>query len=157
MILLLIMMGLEIGAGLFDALVIVPLWSHDPQAAHVFWMANPQFAPQPGPHWWMFSTPATGLLALCTLFLAGRLPRPQRKLLRIGAALAFALVALTFAWYVPLLLQLQGPQVLAWAPDVASHKAALWVGWNWVRAFAYILAWLFVIRAATRQSSVDIP
>jgi hypothetical protein len=153
MIFLLVMMGLEIGAGLYEMSVIVPLWSHDPQSAHLFWTAHPQFAPQPGSRWWMFSTPLTGLAALCTLFLAGSLPQRQARLLRKAAACVVLLVVATFAWFVPLLLKLQGPQVLNWTADAAMQKAALWAEWNWVRGLVYVLAWLVVIRAATLPAS----
>jgi hypothetical protein len=152
LLLLLVMLGLELGAGIYEARVVVPLWAHEPQAAHAFWLANPQFAPNPGQRWWMFSTPFTGLVALCVACVAGYLPRRQSKVARIGAIVIVLMTVVTFAYFVPTIMQLQGTAVEGMSAEVARSKAALWTSLNWVRVVVYFAGWFLVIRAVMMSS-----
>jgi len=153
-LLLLIMLGMEIGAGLYEARVVVPTWTQDPQAAFKFWKPNPEFALSPGPRWWMFTTPFTGLLGLCTLLLAGSFEAERRTLLRMGSGLVVLLTIGTFVYFVPNLLFLQGSKVLTLDPAEARAQAALWSKLNWVRAAGYVAAWLAIIRAVSLNVKV---
>lgn len=156
LLLLLVMLGLEIGAGIYEARVIVPLWAPDPQAARAFWLAHPQFHPNSGPRWWVFATPFTGLLALVLALVAGYLPTRQVKLARTGALIVLLVTISTFTYFVPTLLQLQQAPVESMTPELARSKAALWASLNWVRVVVYLAGWFTVLRAALLGSGNDL-
>jgi H+/Cl- antiporter ClcA len=77
-----ILLGIEIGAGLYEARVIVPLWADSPPESAWLWEAhreaNPRLAPDAGRGFWMFATPSLGLAALVTL-MAGRKARGEQR------------------------------------------------------------------------------
>src|SRR5436190_12855795 len=80
-------LGIEIGAGLYETLVVLPVWTSAPPdsviAYHQHNAANPQFALNPGGRFWMFATPLVGLLGLTTL-LSGLRTRPEHRRWRIA-------------------------------------------------------------------------
>ena len=76
-----IWLGLEIGAGIFEIRVIVPLWASAPPestwAFNAFRNSHPEFALDAGNRFWIISTPGLGLVALFSL--------PSPLAARIGA------------------------------------------------------------------------
>ena len=152
-----ILFGIEIGAGLYEARVIVPVWSAAPPESVWGWNAlrnaNPQFAVDAGRRFWMFTTPAIGLLSIATLISGWRTRPEHRKWLVAATASALIVVVATFVYFVPTLIEL-----MTAGPDGANatriaEKAHLWVTLNWVRAAVYIAAWLCGLRALTVPSA----
>ena len=62
-----IVLGVEIGGGLYETLVVMPLWSLSPPdsvvAYHQHNVAYPQLALNAGGRFWMFNTPALTVVA----------------------------------------------------------------------------------------------
>jgi len=75
-----IALGITLGGGLYETLVLMPLWDTAPPnsvtAYYQHNVANPQFAPNQGGRFWAFIMPLTGLLAIATL-LSGLRTRPM--------------------------------------------------------------------------------
>lgn len=67
-----IVLGISIGGGLYEQLVLMPLWSLAPPDSVIAYyqhnVANPQFVPNQGGRFWIFFTPALGLLASVSHF-----------------------------------------------------------------------------------------
>ena len=151
-----IVLGIEIGAGLYETLVVVPLWSAAPPdsvvAYHQHNTSNPQLSLDPGGRFWMVNTPLLGLLAVAAL-LSGLKTRPDHRRWRIVATgAAIVVVAATFAWFVPNIMILnEGGRGLS-AGEIAD-VSNLWVRLNWVRVFVYSAGWLAGLRALTIPSS----
>ena len=146
-----IALGIEIGAGLYETLVVLPLWTSAPPdsvtAYHQHNAANPQFTLNAGGRFWMFATPLVGLLALATL-LSGLRTRPQHRQWRIaGTILALVVVLSTFAWFVPNIIRLQSKDVMVMSPDEVASLTKAWVNLNWVRVVLYVSGWLSALRA----------
>jgi len=144
-------LGVEIGAGLYETLVVLPLWSAAPPesvtAYHRHLVANPQFALNAGGRFWMFATPFVGVTALAAL-LSGWRTRPEHRKWRIaGAILALIVVGSTFAWFVPNIMRLHSPQVLAMSAEEVASVTNWWVRLNWVRVVIYSAGWLAALRA----------
>src|SRR4029078_10542726 len=100
-----IALGIEIGAGLYETRVVLPLWTGAPPdsvtAYYQHNAANPQFALNAGGRFWMFATPLVGLSAIANL-LSGLRTRPQHRNWRItGTILALVVVVSTFGWFRP--------------------------------------------------------
>ncbi len=149
--LLVIALGIEIGAGLYETLVVLPLWtSAPPESVTAYYqhnVANPQFTLNAGGRFWMFNTPLVGLLALATL-LSGLRTRPQHRKWRMaGTILALVVVVSTFAWFVPNIIRLTSKDVMAMSADQVTNLTKWWVGLNWVRVVLYSAGWLSALRA----------
>jgi len=153
--LLVLLMGFELGAGLYEARVLVPLWAPDPQAAYKFAVDHPAFATHAGPQWWIFLTPLTAVVALGCAIFAGWLSPAQIGLARIGAIVVAGMAVVTFAWFVPNIIELQGEGVLLLTAEHAKSRGTLWASLNWVRGgvmlAAQILLMIALSRGARRQ------
>jgi hypothetical protein len=154
-----IALGIEIGAGLFETLVVLPLWtSAPPESVTAYYQhnaANPQFALNAGGRFWMFATPLVGLLALATL-LSGWRTRPQHRKWRIaGTVLALVVVVSTFAWFVPNIIRLHSKDVMAMSADEVTSLTKAWVGLNWVRVVLYSAGWLSALRALSVPPKIE--
>ena len=146
-----IALGIEIGAGLYETLVVLPLWTSAPPdsvtAYHQHNAANPQFTLNAGGRFWMFATPLVGLLALATL-LSGLRTRSQHRQWRIaGTILALVVVLSTFAWFVPNIIRLNSKEVMTMSADQLTSLTRAWVNLNWVRVILYLSGWLSALRA----------
>lgn len=146
-----VIFGVQLGAGLYETLVIVPLWSASPPQSVWGWNAlreaNPQLAIDSGRRFWIFITPAVGLLSVAAL-LTGWPTRPEHRAWLLAATLtSFTMALITFAYFVPTLIGLMKSR-----PDGAdaarvAAKAKTWAVLNWGRAVVLFLAWLCGLRA----------
>jgi hypothetical protein len=148
-----IVLGIEIGGGLYETLVVLPLWTLAPPdsvvAYHQHNIANPQFALNAGGRFWMFFTPLTGLMSIAVLLSSFRTTPEHRKWRIIAAVLALIVVVSTFAWFVPNIIILGGGGAGLNGEQIAS-LTSWWVRLNWVRVVFYLTAWLTGLRAMTK-------
>ena len=151
-----IILGIEIGAGLYETLVVVPVWSAAPPdsviAYHQLNVANPQFALNAGTRFWIFFTPLTGLMAIAALLSGLKTLREHRKWRIVGTTLALIVVVSTFAWFVPNIMILGGGGQGLNAEQITS-LTNWWVRLNWVRVVFYLSGWLCGLRALTIPAS----
>ena len=146
-----VLFGIQLGGGLYETLVIVPLWSASPPQSVWGWSAlrnaNPQFAIDSGRRFWIFVTPAVGLLAIAALLSGWRTPWEHRKWLIAATLTAFIMVIIAFVYFVPSLIELMNaPPNAANAAQIGA-KARLWWMLNWVRVALLVAAWLCALRA----------
>jgi hypothetical protein len=154
-----IALGIELGAGLYETLVVVPLWAAAPPDSVIAYYrhnaANPQFALNAGGRFWIFATPLVGLTAIAAL-LSGLKTRPEHRKWRIaGAVLALLVVVSTFAWFVPNIIKLMSEAVMQMSADEVASLTNWWVRLNWVRAVLYLAAWLAALRALTIPPRIE--
>ena len=154
-----ILMGITMGAGIYEARVLVPLWSAAaPDSVIAFYhhnAANPQFAPDQGGNFWVIVTPLTTLTTIALLISSFWTQGLQRKLLVGASVTAMIVQAATFAWFVPNIIRLFGSDVLTMNRDEITTLVSSWVNLNWLRAVLLFTAWTFsllAIRLSTRQS-----
>jgi hypothetical protein len=147
------LLGIEIGAGLYEARVIVPLWSAAPPQSVWEWnalqAATPQFSIDAGRRFWIYTTPTIGLLSIAALISGWRTRPEHHKWLVAATATAFVVVVATFVYFVPTLMELMRARPDGANAEVIGAKAHLWVMLNWVRAAVYVAAWLCGLRALT--------
>ncbi len=154
-----IALGITLGGGLYETLVVMPLWDTAPPdsviAYHQHNAANPQFALNAGGRFWIFLTPLLGLSAIAAL-LSGLRTRPEHRKWRIaGTVLTLIVVVFTFIWFIPNIIQLTGRGVMAMSPDEVTSLTNWWVGLNWVRAVLYAAGWLAALRALSIAPTVE--
>lgn len=155
--LFIIFTGIEIGGGLYEALVVVPLWSFAPPdsviAYHQHNLDYPQLAINAGGRFWMFFTPIVGLLAL-TVILSGFKTQPEHRRWRLTSGIiAFLLIVTTFAWFVPNIMILTKGGAGLNGEQITS-LVHWWVRLNWVRVVVALTAWITGIRALTIPAKV---
>ncbi|HEV2719919.1 MAG TPA: DUF1772 domain-containing protein [Thermoanaerobaculia bacterium] len=139
---LVILLGLQLGAGMYETLVIVPLWSSNPPSSIAVFFGQP-LRPDPGRRLWIYLSPLTAIVSIANLGLAWFSAEPRRTWWLAGAACAVIVLAATFAYFVPAILALAKS-----ANDpAAAAKARRWVALNWIRAALLVIAWLAVLKA----------
>jgi hypothetical protein len=148
-----IALGIAIGGGLYETLVVMPLWSAGPPdsvlAYHQHNVANPQFVLNQGGRFWIFVTPLMGLLAVASLISGLRTQAEHRRWRVLGTGLAIIVVVSTFVWFVPNIIILMGNRVTQLSMDEITNLTNWWVRLNWVRVVLYVTAWLAALRALT--------
>jgi len=154
-----ISLGITLGAGLYETLVVLPLWTSAPPDSVIAYYqhnaADPQFALNAGFRFWIFQTPLLGLLAVACL-LSGLKTRPEHRKWRIiGTVLTLIVVIFTFVWFVPNLIALHGKSVIAMSPDEVTSLTNWWVGLNWVRVVVVSVGWLAALRALSISPIVE--
>jgi Domain of unknown function (DUF1772) len=142
-------LSVEVGAGLYETLVIIPMWMGGAPESVVkyyeLYAANPQFALRAGPKFWMFLTPSVGIFALATLLSSFKTSPHHRKWRLIASGLSVFIVTATFAWFVPNVLRLTNDVPTMSATDIA-HTAKWWVNLNYIRCVLAVAAMLFTFR-----------
>ncbi len=146
-----IVLGIEIGGGLYETLVVMPVWTQSPPDSVLAYyhhnVANQQFVLNQGGRFWVFFTPALGLISLATL-LSGLKTPPEHRKWRIAATLlALLVVVSTFVWFIPNIIVLLGEGVTKLSGEQITQLTNQWVRLNWVRAAVYSAAWLAGLRA----------
>jgi hypothetical protein len=66
---LVLALGLQTGAGIYETRVLVPLWSASPPESVAAFFAQPM-RPDSGRRLWIFLTPLTGIVCIVNLILA---------------------------------------------------------------------------------------
>ncbi|MFT3745229.1 MAG: hypothetical protein QM785_13160 [Pyrinomonadaceae bacterium] len=145
-----VVVGLEIGAGLYETLVVLPMWAlNAPDSVVAFYQhnqANPDFAINAGGRFWIFLTPLVGLVAIITLLTGLKTTGSHRKWRTAGTVIAIVVVTVTFAWFVPNLLRLLYHVPEMTSADIAT-TANRWYVANWGRVVVGMTAWLCGLRA----------
>jgi hypothetical protein len=147
-----IVLGIELGAGLYETLVVLPLWSQSPPESVIAYYNHnkefPQFALNAGGRFWMVNTPLTGLTALAALISGFGTQPAHRKWRIIASVLALIVVIWTFAWFVPniMLLYFHATEV---SGEQLAGVANWWVRLNWIRVVIYSAAWLAALYTMT--------
>jgi hypothetical protein len=142
--LLVVVLGIEIGAGLYEARVLVPLWSSAPPESLIHYNLQ-TLRPMPGQRFWIVSTPLVGLLGLANLVAGWRSTVATRRWWLLGAGGVVAIVVITFVYFVPALMGFE--RVRSGADGSLAASVNRWVILNWVRAAIYTVSWLCLLRA----------
>ncbi len=150
-------LSVSVGGGLYEQFVVLPLWSLAPPDSVTEYVrhkaAYPQFALDEGRHFWMFVMPVTGLSAIATLISSfGTNPKHRKWRLAAGGLVLITIIA-TVTWFVPNIIKLRGPGVLAMNAEDVTNLTKMWVGLNWIRAAACIAGLLAGFKAMTVPST----
>jgi hypothetical protein len=154
-----IALGITIGGGLYETLVVMPLWSATPPDSVIAYyqhnVANPHFALNQGGRFWAFIMPLTGLLAIAVLLSGLKTCSEHRKWRIAGSVLTLIIVVFTLAWFVPNIIKLMGAGVIEMNPDELTSLTNWWARLNWLRAVLYLAALLAALRALSIPPKVE--
>ena len=137
-------LGIQTGAGLFETRVLVPLWSNSPPASVIAYSSSAT-RPDSGRRLWIVLTPLTGLISLVNLAAAWLNHGPGRTWWLASSGGALFVIAVTFAYFIPVLLRLPNA---AQIPEAELTKMVRWwVRLNWCRFAVLVAAWLAALKA----------
>ena len=145
-----IALGLDLGAGVYEARIVVPLWASGAPETLAAGSPFARVAIDAGMRFWAFVTPAAGALALAALVFGLRAPRPQRTFQAIAAIMELCVVAATVLYFRPTLVRLfmSHGEGLSRAETLSTVR--LWVALGWVRIAVTFAAWCTALAGLAR-------
>lgn len=155
-----ILMGIQLGAGLYEIRVITPLVTYSPPESviRLFGMAktHPELAIQAGRYFWKYTSQPMGPLAILTVIIGIRTRGPQRIWMLIPAITTILMFAATYLFFVPTLSQLANSQQLGLRTNQIMAKLDLWNTLNWFRLGFIAFAFLAGLRALSLTPLVSL-
>jgi hypothetical protein len=153
--LLVIFVGIQFGAGLYEKLAIVPLWA-DASADQVLAAMESSGMKRAGRAFWPFVSPVVALLAITNLVVAWRSETPYRRWW-LAAAVAMTVYALaSYSYFVPQMLAFQSGGDDWTAPQVETF-VTWWTGLNYARMTVGVIGWLCALRALSLSGTARAP
>jgi hypothetical protein len=143
--LLVIFVGIQFGAGLYEKLAIVPLWA-DASADQVLAAMESSGMKRAGRVFWPFVSPVVAVLALINLVVAWRSNTIYRRWwLAAGAAMTVYALA-SYGYFVPQMLAFQSGGE-GWTASEIETFLTWWTALNYVRTTVGGIGWLCALRA----------
>ncbi|WP_067835195.1 DUF1772 domain-containing protein [Nocardia lijiangensis] len=143
--LLVIFVGIQFGAGWYEKLGIIPLWSDVPPDQVLTAMEESGFK-RAGRFFWPFVSPVVALLSLLNLYLARRTPGPARNWWIAGAAIMATYSVTTYGYFATQMLMFQSGGA-DWTPEHIESFVDLWTTLNYPRMALGGIGWLCALRA----------
>lgn len=139
-------LGLLIGAGIYEARVIVPLWVDGAPESTVDFH-NPPMRINAGKRFWIGITPVVGLIAVANTWFAyeSLSVNSAREWWLYSSALTTGVIVVTFVYFVPVLISLSRAAQMNQRKLVS--RVRIWSALNWVRAMLLMLAWFGAVQA----------
>ena len=134
-------LGIDLGGGLYETRVVVPLWSRGVPDTLALGHPLAQVATGAGLRFWAFVTPAAGLLALAVLVFAWRAPASWRWWGLGAAAVELCVVVSTLLYFKPTAIRLFMGHGAGLSHGALVDTVRQWVRWNYVRAAVTFAAW----------------
>jgi len=141
-----ISLGILIGATVFEALVITPLWAGAPPESVRGWNENPRYAIESGIFFGLIA-PALLLSTLVTLIAGWNMPWTRRKWLIAAVACTLIGFVATVSFFVPILSETTFTRGADLSDAQIVEKVNGWVTYNWGRMAIQIIGWLAALRA----------
>jgi hypothetical protein len=140
-----IALGLDLGAGLYEARIVVPLWAGgvpDTLAA-----GNPyaRVAIDAGMRFWAYVTSTVAILAVLAVIGGVFAPAPQRVWQMAAAALELVAVAMTLLYFRPTLVRLFMGHGAGLPPAAIVSTVHEWVALSRVRIVISAVAWCMAL------------
>jgi len=139
--------ALILGAGLYEALVVVPFWSAGAPASLA--EGNPllQVPIRSGQVFWPFFTPALGVIALLAL-ATGFVTPPRHFAWRVAATGLLLIVSIaTLIYFRPTIVRMVIDHGGGHTPEAITQEANRWVALNWLRVLAVAASLAMGVRA----------
>jgi hypothetical protein len=142
--LLVVYVGLQFGAGLYEKIVIVPLWDSVPPRDVLAAMERSGMY-DAGRVFWPFVSPVVALLAIANL-VAWRGNRANRRWALAAGIIMLGYAIFSYSYFVPQLLMLQS-SADSWPESKISATVHWWTGLNHLRLLLGAAGWFCALRA----------
>jgi hypothetical protein len=144
-LLLVIFVGVQFGAGLYEKVVVVPQWADLP-GDFVVGGIETSGMKSAGRLFWPFVSPLVGVLAIVNLIVAWRSQGPNRRWWIAGAALMSTYAIFSYSFFVPQMLMLQASGD-SWQASQVESLVSTWTGLNYLRMAIGAAGWFCALRA----------
>jgi hypothetical protein len=146
-LLFVIALGIDLGAGIYEARIVVPLWANSiPESLEA---GNPyrRVAIDAGMRFWAYVTTAVAFLAVLSLVLGLYAPAAQRAWRTFAAVAELAVVAGTLLYFRPTLVRLFMSHGAGLSPAAVASTVRRWVMWSRFRIAVSFIAWCAALSA----------
>jgi len=142
-----IVLGLDLGAGIYEARIVVPLWANGiPQTLAA---GNPfaRVAIDAGMNFWKYMTTMAAVFALAALLFGLRAPSPERMWRTVASIAELIVVAMTLLYFRPTLVRLFMGHGEGLSNAAISSTVHRWVILSRVRIAVSFAAWCAALAA----------
>ena len=149
LLLFVIALGIDLGAGIYEARIVVPLWANSiPESLAP---ENPyrRVAVDAGMRFWAYVTTAVAFFALLALVFGLYAPAPQRVWRTFAAVAELGVIATTLLYFRPTLVRLFMGHGAGISAKAVAKTVRRWVVWSRVRIAVSFVAWCAALRALT--------
>jgi hypothetical protein len=147
LLLFVIALGIDLGAGIYEARIVVPLWANSiPESLAA---GNPyrRVAIDAGMRFWAYVTTAVAFFALLALVFGLHTSAPQRTWRTFAAIAELVVVAGTLLYFRPTLIRLFTGHGDGLPPTTVTSTVRRWVMWSRVRIAVSFIAWCAALSA----------
>lgn len=144
-----IALGLDLGAGVYEARIVVPLWAGG--VPDTLADGNPygRVAITAGTRFWAYMTSTVAVIAVVALVFGLWAPATQRAWRTFATLAELAVVAWTLLYFRPTLVKLFMGHGAGLSADALRSTVRRWVMWSNVRIVVSLVAWCAALRALT--------
>ncbi len=136
------------GGGIFEHLVLTPLWAGSPPESVTQWPYGVVQAKFFG-----LVTPLTGLLSLALIIVSWWMPRQQRKWALVAGVSSLLLGVATVSFFLPILHKTQATKGAGLSGEEITTLVNQFKTWNWARWILSIGGWAAGWRALSLSVS----
>lgn len=149
--LLVIFVGVQFGAGLYEKIVVVQLWD-DVAPREVLAAMEQSGMKDAGRHFWPYVSPAVVLLAVANIVVARRARSASRRWWLAAGILMLTYGIFSYSFFVPQMLMLQGSGD-SWSEPRIETLVQWWTGLNYVRMLIGAAGWFCALRALSLSNA----
>jgi anti-sigma-K factor RskA len=142
-----IVLGLDIGAGLYESRIVVPLWANGVPATLAAGNPFARVAIDAGVRFWAYMTTTVAILAVAALIFGLRTQPPQRTLQTVATVAELVAVAMTLLYFKPTLIRLFMGHGAGLSTEAIESTVQMWVRLSFVRIALSFGAWCVALRA----------
>jgi hypothetical protein len=142
-----IVLGLDIGAGLYESRIVVPLWANGVPATLAAGNPFARVAIDGGVRFWAYMTTTVAILAVAALIFGLRTQPPQRTWQTVATVAELVAVAMTLLYFRPTLIRLFMGHGAGLSTEAIASTVQMWVRLSFVRIALSFGAWCVALRA----------
>lgn len=137
-----------IGGGVFEHVVLTPLWAGSPPESVTAWQYGVVQA-----KFFSIASPLYGLFSLALIIASFWMPTQQRKWALVAGICGIAVVLSTILFFIPILSKTQATRGAGLSGEEITRLTNQFVNWNYGRYVLMIGGWIAAMRAITLSSS----
>lgn len=139
-----------IGGGIFEHVVLTPLWAGSPPESVTAWQYGVVQA-----KFFSIASPLYGLFSLALIIASFWMPTQQRKWALVAGICGIAVVLSTILFFIPILSKTQATRGAGLSGEEITRLTNQFVNWNYGRYVLMIGGWIAAIRAISLSSSEE--
>jgi hypothetical protein len=137
-----------IGGGIFEHVVLTPLWAGSPPESVTAWQYGVVQA-----KFFSIASPLYGLFSLALVIASFWMPTQQRKWALVAGICGITVMLTTIFFFIPILSKTQATRGAGLSGEEITRLTNQFVNWNYGRYVLMIGGWIAALRAITLSSS----